>query len=125
MKKEILQNLANEVKTCRRYALNAVKKAEEGKISSAISMLDIAQTAKTCAMKAHDELWKVSGGKLNDTEFELFADAETSKSLSSDSTSKKLKERGIVSHRVGRLEKNRGIIRDFFSFMACYYALLE
>ncbi|RFT26862.1 transcriptional regulator, partial [Gardnerella vaginalis] len=46
MKKEILQNLANEVKACRRYALNAVKKAEEGKISSAISMLDIAQTAK-------------------------------------------------------------------------------
>ncbi|WP_421776881.1 transcriptional regulator [Gardnerella sp. KA00243] len=77
MKKEILQNLANEVKICRRYALNAVKKAEEGKISSAISMLDVAQTAKTCASKAHEELWKVSGGKLNDTEFELFADAET------------------------------------------------
>ena len=40
-------------------------------------MLDIAQTAKTCAEQAHEELWKVSEGKLNDTEFELFADAET------------------------------------------------
>ncbi|UQA84503.1 transcriptional regulator [Gardnerella vaginalis] len=77
MKKEILQRLANEVKNCKRYALNAIKKAEEGKISSAISMLDIAQTAKTCAMQAHEELWKVSEGKLNSKEFKLFADAET------------------------------------------------
>lgn len=77
MKKETLQRLTSEVKACRRYTLNAIKKAEEGKISSAISMLDIAQTAKTCASKAHEELWKVSEGKLNDTEFELFADAET------------------------------------------------
>lgn len=77
MKKEILQRLANEVKNCKRYALNAIKKAEEGKISSAISMFDIAQTAKTCAMKAHEELWKASEGKLNSEEFELFADAET------------------------------------------------
>lgn len=77
MKKEILQRLTSEVKACRRYALKAIKKAEEGKISSAISMLDIAQTAKTCAEQAHEELWKVSEGKLNDTEFELFADAET------------------------------------------------
>lgn len=77
MKEETLQRLAIEVKACRRYALNAVKKAEEGKISSAISMLDIAQTAKTCAMQAHEELWNLSEGKLNDTEFELFADAET------------------------------------------------
>ena len=77
MKKEILQRLANEVKNCRRYALNAIKKAEEGKIGSAINMLDIAQTAKICAMQAHEELWKVSGGKLNSKEFELFADAET------------------------------------------------
>lgn len=72
-----LQRLATEVKACRRYSLNAIKKAEEGKISSAISMLDIAQTAKTCAMQAHEELWKVSEGKLNSEEFELFADAET------------------------------------------------
>ena len=54
MKKETLQRLTSEVKACRRYTLNAIKKAEEGKISSAISMLDIAQTAKTCAMKAHE-----------------------------------------------------------------------
>ncbi|WP_421793146.1 transcriptional regulator [Gardnerella sp. KA00127] len=77
MKKEILQRLTNEVKNCRRYALNAIKKAEEGKIGSAISMFDIAQTAKTCALKAHEELWKASEGKLNSEEFELFADAET------------------------------------------------
>ena len=77
MKKETLQRLANEVKACRRYALNAVKKAEEGKISSAISMLDIAQTAKTCANQYHDKLWEVSEGKLNSKELELFQGAET------------------------------------------------
>ncbi len=77
MKKETLQRLTSEVKACRRYTRNAIKKAEEGKISSAISMLDIAQTAKTCAMQAHEELWKVSEGKLNSKEYELFADAET------------------------------------------------
>nr|DAU21799.1 MAG TPA: hypothetical protein [Caudoviricetes sp.] len=77
MKNETLQRLATEVKACRRYALNVIKKAEEGKINSAICMLDIAQTAKTCAAQAHKELWKVSGGKLNSKEFELFADAET------------------------------------------------
>lgn len=77
MKNEALQRLATEVKNCKRYALNAIKKAEEGKIGSAISMLDIAQTAKICAMQAHEELWKVSEGKLNSKEFELFAEAET------------------------------------------------
>lgn len=77
MKNETLQRLANEVKACRCYALNAIKKAEEGKISSAISMFDIAQAAKDGAMKAHEELWKASEGKLNSKEFELFTDAET------------------------------------------------
>lgn len=75
-KKETAQWLTNEVKACKRYTLNAIKKAKEGKISAAISMLDTAQTAETCAMQAHEELWRISKGKLTSKEFELFADAE-------------------------------------------------
>lgn len=77
MKKETLQRLEREVKACKHYTANAIRKAKEGKIGAAINMLDIAQMARTCAMQAHDELWKVSKGKLNDTEFKLFAGAET------------------------------------------------
>lgn len=77
MKKETLQRLANEVKACKRYAEGSIKKAKEGKIGSAINLLDIAQTAKTCADQAHEELWKVTAGNLNDKEFELFCEAET------------------------------------------------
>lgn len=77
MGKETLQRLEREVKACKHYTANAIRKADDGKVGAAINMLDIAQTAKTCAMQAHDELWKVSGGKLSSKEFELFADAET------------------------------------------------
>lgn len=77
MEKEILQRLTREVKACKHYTANAIRKAEEGKIGAAINMLDIAQMAKACAMQAHDGLWKVNGGKLSSKEFELFADAET------------------------------------------------
>lgn len=77
MKKETLQRLDREVKACKHYTANAIRKAEEGKIGAAINMLDIAQMAKACAMQAHEEFWKVSKGNLNDVEFELFADAET------------------------------------------------
>lgn len=76
MKKEILQSLEHEVKACRHFTLNANRKAEEGKIGAAISMLDIAQIAETCAMQAHDRLWEVRKGKLNDIEFELFSAAK-------------------------------------------------
>lgn len=77
MEKEILQRLTREVKACKHYTANAIRKAEEGKVGAAINMLDIAQMAEACAMQAHEELWKVSKGNLNNTEFELFADAET------------------------------------------------
>lgn len=77
MKKETLQRLDREVKACKHYTANAIRKAEEGKIGAAINMLDIAQMAKACAMQAHEELWKVNKGKLSDKEFELFSAAET------------------------------------------------
>ncbi|OLR65181.1 transcriptional regulator [Peptoniphilus porci] len=77
MKQEILERLETEVKACKRYAENGVKKAKEGKIGLAINFLDIAQTAKKCANQAHEDIWEVSQGKLTDEEFELFAEAET------------------------------------------------
>lgn len=77
MIKDILERLETEVKTCKRYAENSMKKAKEGKIGSAINLLDIANTAKTCADQAHEELWEVSQESLTDEEFELFAESET------------------------------------------------
>lgn len=77
MEKELLQRLEHEVKACKHYTANAIRKAGDGKVGAAINMLDIAQMAKACAMQAHEELWKVSKGNLNNTEFELFSDAET------------------------------------------------
>lgn len=77
MEKEILQRLTREVKACKHYTANAIRKADDGKVGAAINMLDIAQMAEACAMQAHEEFWKVSKGNLNDVEFELFSDAET------------------------------------------------
>lgn len=77
MKKETLKQLELETKACKHYTERAREKAKEGNISAAIDLLDIAQTAKTCADRAHEELWKVTNGKLNDKEFKTFAEAET------------------------------------------------
>lgn len=77
MKQELLERLEAEVKVCKKYAENGVKKAKEGKIGAAINLLDIAGTAKKCADQAHEDLWEVSQGKLTDEEFQLFAETET------------------------------------------------
>lgn len=77
MKKEILERLETEVKACKRYTESSIKKAKEGKNGSAINLLDIANTAKTCADQLHEELWKESQGNLREEEFELFAESET------------------------------------------------
>ena len=77
MKKELFKRLEIEVKACKRYTERAVENAREGKIGTAINNLEIANTAKTCALQVHEELWEVSEGKLTDEEFELFAQAET------------------------------------------------
>lgn len=77
MKKETLKQLELETKACKHYAERARAKAKEGKISIAINLLDIAQTAKTCADRAHEELWNAANGKLNNKEFKTFAEAET------------------------------------------------
>ncbi len=77
MKKDILERLETEIKACKRYAENSIKKSREGNIGSAINLLDIAGTAKKCADQIHEELWVVSKGNLTDEEFQLFADSET------------------------------------------------
>lgn len=77
MKKEILERLETEVKACKRYAESSIKKAKEGMIGSAINLLEIAQTANTCADQLHEELWEISNGNLTDEEFELFCESET------------------------------------------------
>lgn len=52
MKKETLQRLTSEVKACRRYTLNAIKKAEEGKLVrlSACSTLHKQQKPAPCKL---------------------------------------------------------------------------
>lgn len=77
MKKDLLERLETEVKACKRYAENSIKKSKEGKIGAAISLLDIAGTANKCADQLHEELWKESQGNLNEEEFQLFAESET------------------------------------------------
>ena len=77
MKQEIFERLDTEVNACKRYAENSVKKAKKGKFGLAIDFLDIAVTAKKCADRLHDELWKVSDGKLTEEEFKIFCEAET------------------------------------------------
>ena len=77
MKKDLLERLDTEVKACKRYAENSIKKSKEGKVGAAINLLDIAGTAKKCADQVHEELWEISKGNLTDEEFQLFAESET------------------------------------------------
>lgn len=77
MKKQALERLEREVEACKRYAENSIIKAKERKIGSAINLLEIAKTAKTCADQAHEELWEASKGNLTEEEFKLFAESET------------------------------------------------
>ena len=77
MKKDIIERLETEVKACKRYSENSIKKSKEGNIGSAINLLDIAGTAKKCADQVHEKLWEVSKGNLTDEEFQLFAESET------------------------------------------------
>lgn len=76
-KMEALQGLRRETETCKRYMKASRKKVKEGKIGAAISLLDIAQIAKTCAEDAHEALWSLSKGNLKDEEFESFCESET------------------------------------------------
>lgn len=77
MKEELLERLEIEVKACKRYTERAKENARKEKIGTAINNLEIANTAKTCALQVHEELWEVSKVNLTDEEFELFAQAET------------------------------------------------
>ena len=54
-----------------------LKNQKKRKVGLAINFLDIAVTAKKCADRLHDELWKVSDGKLTEEEFKIFCEAET------------------------------------------------
>ena len=76
-KQEALKGLESEMKACRKYAKASEEKAKEGKIGVAINLLDIAQTAKTCAEQAHESLWELSKGNRKEKEFEIFCDSET------------------------------------------------
>lgn len=76
-KKQALKGLEIETRAAKKYARLASEKAQEGKRRLAINFLDIATTAKACADKAHDALWILSNGKLNEQEFELFCESET------------------------------------------------
>ena len=77
MKKELLERLETEIKACKKYTENSIKRAREGKRSQAIEFYDIARTAKTCADQTHDKLWEETKGNLTDKEFEIFTKAET------------------------------------------------
>ena len=65
-----------EAAAATRYGNAAIEKAAEGKCNAAWRMADIARTAATCAMQAHEALWDLSGGQLTEEEFEAFEAAE-------------------------------------------------
>lgn len=71
-REELVQAIAHKIKICRKYALKAVKKAEEGDIADAFSLYNIARIAHYNALQEQNQLLRMSGGKLSDYEIEFF-----------------------------------------------------
>ena len=72
----VLQELKTENSAATKY-LNAVEKfILNGKIDSAIKMLDVAKCAITLSARAHDELFENAQGNLSDEEWEAFEQSE-------------------------------------------------
>ena len=75
-RKEATKTCRLESTAAKHYSKLANNHAEQGEYSKAWKMADTAMVAAKCAMQAHQELWKLSGGKLTSKEFEAFEAAE-------------------------------------------------
>lgn len=76
-REELVQAIAHKIKICRKYALKAVKKAEEGDTADAFSLYNIARIAHYNALQEQNQLLRMSGGKLSDYEIEFFQEVTT------------------------------------------------
>ena len=75
-REDYVRMMQYEADAVKRYAAAAERYAAEGHTAAAWEMADIAKTAATCAMQAHERLWEISGGNLTEEEFEVFCLAE-------------------------------------------------
>lgn len=71
-REELSQAIAHKIKICRKYALKAVKKAEEGDTADAFSLYNIVRLAHYNAIQEQNQLLRMSGGKLSDYEIKFF-----------------------------------------------------
>lgn len=76
-REELSQAIALKIKICRKYALKAVKKAEEGDTADAFSLYNIARIARHTAYQEQAQLIRISEGKLNKKETKLFKEVTT------------------------------------------------
>lgn len=76
-KEDILKRLEVEVAGGKRFTQRATERANEGRMTTAWELFDIAKCACECARQAHDDLWEVTKGELNSEEFELFCESES------------------------------------------------
>lgn len=76
-REELSQAIAYKIKICKKYALKAVKKAEEGDTADAFSLYNIARIAKHVAYQEQNQLIRISEGKLNNEEIKLFGEVAT------------------------------------------------
>lgn len=76
-REELSQAIAQKIKICRKYALKAVKKAEEGDTADAFSLYNIARIARHTAYQEQNQLIRISEGKLNKKEVELLVEVVT------------------------------------------------
>lgn len=76
-KRNLVKRLKLETEAALKYSQSAVRFAQDGKMSKAMNMLDIAKCAVICANDVHEQLWDVSKGNLTDKEFEIFCESET------------------------------------------------
>lgn len=76
-REELSQAIALKIKICRKYALKAVKKAEEGDTADAFSMYNIARIANYNAVQVQSQLIRITNGKLNKKEVELLVEVVT------------------------------------------------
>lgn len=71
-REELVQAIAHKIKICRKYALKAVKKAEEGDTADAFSLYNIARIARHTAYQEQAQLIRMTDGKLSYEEIKLF-----------------------------------------------------
>ncbi len=110
-RKQAKEACIREGKFATMYAEKAISYAEQGFVTKAWNCADTAKMAAESAMKAHDELWELSKGKLTDEEFEAFEKAEVAmvKARQAINAAAKAGEKAQAEFDAQR--KNRKVVR--------------